>query len=101
MRWLLFLPQFNGGAASRVKVWRQLQRLGALSLKGAVWVLPDVPEAKTALSWLRHELSDGGLTGLIARAEWLEGSSDESLVRDFKALAAARWSGLAGELKRA
>ena len=100
MRWLLFLPQFTD-AASRVRVWRQLQRLGALSLKGAVWVLPDVPEAKVALTWLRHELGDGGLSGVIARADFLEGLDDESLVRDFKRLATERWEALAGEVRRA
>jgi hypothetical protein len=100
MRWLLFLPQFTG-SASRVRVWRQLQRLGALSLKGAVWVLPDVPEAKAALTWLRHELSDGGLSGVIARADFLEGLPDETLVRDFKHLATARWEALAAEVRRA
>jgi len=100
MRWLLFLPEFADGA-SRVRVWRRLQRLGAHSLKGAVWVLPDVAEAKSALTWLRHELGDGGLDGAIARADWLEGMTDDELVRLFRAAAAARWAALNSDLRGA
>lgn len=100
MRWLLFFPELADGAA-RVRVWRRLQRLGARSLKGAVWVLPDVPAAARALTWLRHELSDGGVEGVIARADWVEGLTDDQLAREFRQAAAARWQALAGELRAA
>ena len=99
MRWLLFLPQLSTGA-TRVRVWRRLQRLGAQSLKGAVWVLPDVAGAKRALTWLRHELSDGGLEGIIGSVQWLEGLDEAALVQQFKDAADARWDALVVELRR-
>src|SRR5690242_17890637 len=40
-RWLLLIPQLPPEPAYlRVKVWRRLQRLGAISVKNSVYVLP-------------------------------------------------------------
>ena len=40
MGWLLFFPQLAGASTARVRTWRRLQKLGAISMQGGVWVLP-------------------------------------------------------------
>src|SRR5882757_1256623 len=84
MHWLLFLPRLTGGSSTRVRVWRRLQKLGAISIQGAVWVVPDQKPASESLRWFTHELSDVGGAGVIARAEWLEGLSSAELTRQFR-----------------
>jgi len=98
--WLFFLPQL-AGTASRVRVWRRLQRAGAHSLKGAVWVLPDVPSAAKTLGWLRHELADEGVGGLIVRTTLVAGLTDAELEREFREAASARWDALLADLEQA
>ena len=36
----------------RMRVWRRLQQLGALQIKGSVYVLPGTDEAQEDLQWL-------------------------------------------------
>jgi hypothetical protein len=98
MRWLVFLPELSGGSSERVRVWRGLQRLGAVSLQNALWVLPDVPRAIEALRWFRHELSDQGSRGALGRLDWLEGHDDAALLKRFKDAAAEQWQALAREV---
>jgi hypothetical protein len=98
--WLLFLPRLTGSSA-RVRVWRRLQKLGAISVQGAVWVLPDVKRASDALRWVTHELSDLGGGGVIARADWIEGLSDAALTRQFREAASAQWAAFIAEATKA
>jgi hypothetical protein len=41
---------------ARVKVWRRLQRIGAVALKNGVHVLPDSSQAMEDFEWLRGEV---------------------------------------------
>src|SRR4051812_23387892 len=100
MHWLLFLPRLAGGSSARVRVWRRLQKLGAISIQGAVWVLPDVAPAAKSLRWFTHELGDAGSGAVLARAQWLDGLPDEELIRQFKDAANAQWEGFVSELAR-
>jgi len=45
MRWLTLLMTLPPTPSRhRVGVWRKLQRMGAVRLKGAGWILPETPE---------------------------------------------------------
>ncbi len=101
MRWLVFFARLNGDSAARVRVWRRLQRLGAVSIQGAVWVLPDQKPASQSLRWLTHELGDAGGDGIIARADWLEGLSSAELTRQFRDAVSIQWSTFVAEARRA
>lgn len=39
-----------------MRVWRQLQRLGALPLKGGAYVLPHTPQLREDFEWLRADI---------------------------------------------
>lgn len=101
MSWLLFLPRLTGGSSARVRVWRRLQRLGAISIQGAVWVLPDVEPASESLRWFSHELGDTGSGAVIARADWLHGLDNSALTRRFREAATAQWATLIAEARGA
>jgi hypothetical protein len=52
-------------AAGRVYVWRKLQRLGALLLHDAVWLLPDTPWTREQFQWLAVEIRELGGEALV------------------------------------
>jgi hypothetical protein len=97
-QWLLllfFLP--SARAHARVQAWRRLQRVGAVSLRNAAWVLPHSDEAREDLEWIRNEIVAGGgeATVLVARAPDQDAHDDivntfrAARSQDFKALAEA------------
>ena len=44
----------------RVRVWRQLQKLGAVSVKNSVYVLPRSEKTLEDFMWLQQEIESGG-----------------------------------------
>ena len=67
----------------RVKLRRRVQRLGAVGLKGAVYVLPENPEAFESFQWLRREiLADGG-DATVCLAQLVDGMSDADVIALF------------------
>ena len=81
-RWLLLIHQLpTKPAYLRVKVWRRLQTLGAVSVKNTVYVLPVGEQAQEDFEWLLKEISEGGGEGMICEARLIDGLSDDD-VRD-------------------
>jgi len=79
-RWLLLIHQLPAKPAYfRVKVWRRLQALGAITVKNSVYVLPATEQAQEDFEWLLKEISDGGGEGMICEARLLDGLSDEDV----------------------
>src|SRR5207237_2359474 len=57
MRWLTLLTTLPPTPTRhRVGVWRKLQRMGAVRLRGAGWILPENPEATALFQWLVREI---------------------------------------------
>lgn len=78
--WLLLVHQLPPKPDYlRVKVRRRLQRLGAVPLRGSVYVLPDTEEAREDFQWLLGEIRAEGGEGILCRAGFLDGMSDEEL----------------------
>src|SRR5262245_40920490 len=84
-RWLLFIHQVPSHPSNlRVTTWRRLQQVGALPLKQAVYVLPDSPEAREDLEWLKTEVKAAGGDATVFSADNLDVSSDDALVEAFR-----------------
>jgi len=66
-RWLLFfytLPSKPVG--NRLRIWRKLSQIGAVSFKGSVYLLPDKEDNYETLQWLGSEvISRGGEVDLV------------------------------------
>src|SRR5256712_10103981 len=57
MRWLMLLMSLPPTPTRhRVGVWRKLQRMGAVRLRGSAWILPETPETTELFQWLLHEI---------------------------------------------
>src|SRR3989442_2054197 len=56
MRWLTLLTSLPPTPTRhRVGVWRKLQRMGAVRLRGSAWILPETPETTELFQWLVQE----------------------------------------------
>src|SRR2546427_12875451 len=52
MRWLMLLMSLPPTPTRhRVGVWRKLQRMGAVRLRGSAWILPETPETTELFQW--------------------------------------------------
>jgi hypothetical protein len=79
-KWLLLIHQLPPKPAYlRVKIWRRLQALGAISVKGAVYVLPAREDTLEDLQWLLREIVEGGGEGAICEASLVDGLSDQEV----------------------
>jgi hypothetical protein len=84
-RWLLFIHQFPSRPSHlRVSTWRRLQQLGAIPLKQAVYVLPETPEAREDLEWLKTEAKNAGGEATILIGQNLDSWADDALVEEFR-----------------
>jgi hypothetical protein len=83
--WLLLmhsLPAKSG--AVRLFLWRQLKRLGAVSFKTSVAVLPDRPELVESLQWLAQRVRQQGGEATLVHARQIDGISDPEIVALFQ-----------------
>jgi hypothetical protein len=56
--WLVLTFQLPARpTAARMHVWRQLQRLGALPVKGGAYLLPHTAQAREDFEWLRADIA--------------------------------------------
>jgi hypothetical protein len=84
-KWLLFfytVPAKPGNL--RMKVWRRLLKMGAVSLKGSVYILPISEDHTEALHWLSGEVSSLGGEAAFAKVERIETMGDEEIVSLFQ-----------------
>ncbi len=78
--WLLLIHQLPAKPAYlRVKVWRRLQALGAVTVKNSVYALPAGEETQEDLAWVLKEIVEGGGEGMICEARMVDGLSDQDM----------------------
>lgn len=59
--WLLLIHALPARPTRvRVRTWRRLQDLGAISLRQAVWILPHTDQTREDLEWIRAEIRQMG-----------------------------------------
>src|SRR5690349_8030971 len=83
-RWLLFMPTIPTKPASlRVKVWRRLQSIGAVNLRGAVYVLPNREECLELFEWIGKELAEHGGQLSLCEGRFLDAATDSDIEARF------------------
>jgi hypothetical protein len=98
--WLLLVHQLPPKPAYlRVKVWRRLQGLGAVSVKNSVYVLPTSEQAREDFQWLLREIERGGGEGIICEASLVDGLSDQEVRGLFDAARDADYAQITQELR--
>ncbi|MGH9869564.1 MAG: chromate resistance protein ChrB domain-containing protein [Candidatus Polarisedimenticolia bacterium] len=68
----------------RVRVWRQLQKLGAVVVKNSVYVLPSSDKSLEDFTWLQQEINSGGGGAVVFEARSVAGATDEEIVAAFR-----------------
>ncbi|MFI5015580.1 MAG: chromate resistance protein ChrB domain-containing protein [Hyphomicrobiales bacterium] len=98
--WLLLIHQLPPKPAYlRVKIWRRLQGLGAISVKNSVYVLPAGEQALEDFQWLLREIEQGGGEGMICEAHLIDGLSDQEVRGLFDAARDADYAEIAKDLR--
>ena len=99
-RWLLLIHQLPAKPAyARVKVWRRLQALGAVTVKGAVYALPANAETREDFAWLAKEIVESGGEAIVCAAALVDGLSDDELQALFDAARDEDYERIAAEAR--
>jgi hypothetical protein len=84
MRWLALLTTLPPAPTRhRVGVWRKLQRMGAVRLRGAGWILPETPETTELFQWLVQEIQSFRGEATLLRVDRIETMTDEEIAALF------------------
>ena len=85
-RWVLLIHQIPPKPDYfRVKVWRRLQRLGAVAIKNSVYVLPRSNETVEDFQWQMREIVAGGGEASVCEANFVDGLTDTEIEALFRA----------------
>jgi hypothetical protein len=100
-RWLMLVHHIpRTPSYLRVKIWRRLQRLGALPIKNSVYAMPTSEQAFEDLVWVAREVDQGGGDASICEASFVHGLSDEQVEASFRAMRDADYRAIAAEARR-
>ena len=84
MRWLTLLTTLPPTPTRhRVGVWRKLQRMGAIRLRGSAWILPENPETTELFQWLVQEIQSFRGEATLLRVDRIETMTDEAIAALF------------------
>ena len=84
-RWLLLIHRIPPKPDYlRVKIWRRLQRLGAVPVKNSVYVLPKSEQAQEDFQWVLREVVESGGDASLCEARFVDGLSDNEVEELFR-----------------
>src|SRR5215213_3169903 len=100
--WILLIHQLPPKPTNlRVRIWRKLQKLGAVAIKNSVYVLPATEKAHEDFQWLKQEIESAGGEASVFKA-----ATDQEIIatirkaRDEEFVAvAAEFEGLTGAIR--
>jgi len=99
--WLLLIHQIPPKPNYfRVKIWRHLQKLGAVAIKNSVYALPSNDEAQEDLNWVLREIVEGGGDASLVEARLIEGLNDEQVREMFRAARDADYQAVGEEVRQ-
>src|SRR6266404_5583125 len=80
MRWLTLLTALPPKPTRhRVGVWRKLQRMGAVRMRSAGWILPETPETTELFQWLVQEIQSFRGEATLLRVDRIEPMTDDEI----------------------
>jgi len=100
-RWLVLVHQLPAKPAyQRVKLWRQLQAIGAIVIRNSVYVLPDTAQSLESLARVLKEIDRIGGEGLLCRSELVDGMRDDQLRALFNAARDKDYGALVRDMRK-
>jgi hypothetical protein len=99
--WLLLIHQIPPKPDYfRVKIWRRLQRLGAVAIKNSVYALPKNEQTQEDFQWVLREILAGGGDASLCEARFIEGLSSEEIQALFQTARESDYKELADQLRK-
>jgi hypothetical protein len=99
-RWLLLIHQIPPTPAYfRAKVGRRLQRLGAVPIKNAVYVLPSTEQTREDFQWVAREIAQEGGEATVCEADLAFGLKDEQVEALFQGARQKDYEEIASEVR--
>jgi hypothetical protein len=99
-RWLLLIHQIPPKPDYlRVKIWRRLQRVGAVAVKNSVYILPLGDRAQEDFQWIVKEIAAQGGDASVCEARFVDGLSDAQIEALFHAARSAEYAAIAEEAR--
>lgn len=84
-RWLVLIYSLPPEAgSSRVRIWRNLKKLGAVSFRNSAYILPFGEERYEISQWLCQEIQRAGGDATLLRVERIENLSDDEVAGLFR-----------------
>lgn len=84
MRWLTLLTSLPPTPTRhRVGVWRKLQRMGAVRLRGSAWILPETTETTELFQWLVQEIQSFRGEATLLHVDRIETMTQEEVAALF------------------
>ena len=100
LRWLLLIHQIPPNPAYfRAKVGRRLQRLGAVAIKNAVYVLPAGEQTREDFQWMAREIAQEGGDATVCEANLAFGLKDEQVEALFQVARQKDYEEIAEEVR--
>jgi hypothetical protein len=100
-RWLLLIHQIPPKPTYlRVKIWRRLQKLGAVPIKNSVYALPRSDQAREDFHWVLREIVEGGGDGTLCEARLVDGIRDNQVESLFLTARTADYKEIAEHARR-
>ncbi|HEX2229116.1 MAG TPA: chromate resistance protein ChrB domain-containing protein [Candidatus Binatia bacterium] len=99
--WLLLIHQIPPKPNYlRVKIWRRLQRLGAVAIKNSVYALPVSDQTREDFQWVLREIVQGGGDGTLCEARLIDGLTDDQVQALFQTAREADYGEVAVDARR-
>ena len=99
--WLLLIHQIpTKPDYLRVKIWRRLQRLGAVAVKNSVYVLPKSEQAQEDFQWVLREVKQAGGDAMICETRFVEGLTEDTVEQMFRSAREADYEAILKEADR-
>jgi len=93
--WLMLVYQLPARRSpARVKVWRRLQRIGAVLLKNSAWLMPESDEAREDFEWIKAEVTASGGEAMVLVAQAPHKTTEDEVVATFQAARAKDFDAL-------
>ena len=100
-RWLLLIHQIPPKPDYlRVKIWRRLQRVGAVPIKNSVYILPRGDGTREDFEWVVREIVAQGGDASVCEATFVDGLSDEQIEAIFHSARDAEYAEVAQAARR-
>ncbi len=97
--WILLIHQLPPKPTNlRVRIWRKLQKLGAVAIKNSVYVLPANEKPHEDFQWLKQEIESAGGDATVFQAASVEGATDDEIIAAFRKARDEEFAAITAEL---